>query len=403
MNILFLTMVKINSKSEEGIYQDFINEISRRGNNVFVVTPIESRENRETYLVDEDNVKILRVKTGNVTKTSKLKKGINQLKLQSQFNKAIKNFYKDISFDLIVYSTPPITFSKLITKLKKDFNAITYLMLKDIFPQNAVDIQMIKNNSILYKFFRKKELNTYKVSDLIGVMSKENKNYIIKHSNVKPEKIHIFRNSIYEMNLSSSNRSVLTKYGIDINKKILIYGGNIGEPQGYKNIIAFIKRFIEVKNANLIIIGSGTRFNDVKAAAKNIKDVFVLDQLPKREYDALLNHSDIGMIFLDERFTIPNYPSRLTSYLSLGKPVIASVDNCTDISSDIEKNNVGFSSNSKNTDLLIKNINKLTSDKELYKQLSENAISFFNREFKIEDNVDRMISEIRRYQNEKNL
>lgn len=183
----------------------------------------------------------------------------------------------------------------------------------------------------------------------------------------------------------------------------MIYGGNIGEPQGYKNIIAFIKRFNEVKNANLIIIGSGTRFNDVKAGAKNIKDVFVLDQLPKREYDALLNHSDIGMIFLDERFTIPNYPSRLTSYLSLGKPVIASVDDCTDISSEIEKNNVGFSSNSKNTDLLIDNINKLTTNVDLYKNLSENAKSFFNREFKIEDNVDRMINEIRRYKNEKML
>lgn len=403
MNILFLTMVKIGSVNEEGIYQDFINEIASRGNKVFVVSPIENREKMNTHLIEEGNVKILRVKTGDVTKTSKFKKGINQLKLESQFQKAINQFFNDKSFDLIVYSTPPITFSKLIQKLKKEHNAITYLMLKDIFPQNAVDIQMISKNSIVYKLFRKKELNTYEVSDLIGVMSEENKNHIIKNSNVEPNKIHIFRNSIYEMKINASNRSLLTKYGIDINKKILIYGGNLGEPQGFKNIVNFIKKFDEVKNANLIIVGSGTKFDDVKIAAKNMENVFVLNQLPKQDYDAVLNHSDIGLIFLDDRFTIPNYPSRMTSYLSLGKPVIASVDNCTDISSDIEKNNVGFSSNSKNTDLLIKNINKLTSDKELYKQLSENAISFFNREFKIEDNVDRMISEIRRYQNEKNL
>lgn len=403
MNILFLTMVKIGSTNEEGIYQDFINEIASRGNKVFVVSPIENREKKNTHLIEEGNVKILRVKTGDVTKTSKLKKGINQLKLESQFQKAINQVYNDISFDLIIYSTPPITFSKLIQKLKKDHNAITYLMLKDIFPQNAVDIQMINKNSIVYKMFRRKELNTYEVSDLIGVMSNENKNHIVKNSGVKSSKVHIFRNSIYEMKPKYSDRNMLTKYGIDMNKKILIYGGNIGEPQGYKNIVNFIKRFDEVKNANLIIIGSGTKFNEVKIAASNIKNVFVLNQLPKQDYDTLLNHSDIGLIFLDERFTIPNYPSRMTSYLSLGKPVIASIDECTDISSEIEKNNVGFSSYSKNTDSLIANINKLTTNVDLYKHLSDNATSFFNREFKIEDNVDRMINEIRRYKNEKVL
>lgn len=247
MNVLFLTMVKINTKKEQGIYQDFINEVSKKGDNVYVVSPIETREKKETFLIDEGNVKILRVKTGDVTKTSKIKKGINQLKLQNQFERAINRYFKDVSFDLIVYSTPPITFSKLIYKLKKKYNAATYLMLKDIFPQNAVDLQMIKKSSIVYKIFRKKELETYKVSDLIGVMSGENKNHIIRHSNVEKEKIHIFRNAIYDINISHSDRSIIRKYGIDTNKRILIYGGNIGEPQGYKNIINFINRFNEVQ------------------------------------------------------------------------------------------------------------------------------------------------------------
>lgn len=74
MNVLFLTMVKIDSKYNEGIYQDFIKELSEKVDNVYVVSPIERRQNESTHLINEGNVKILRVKTGDVTKTSKIKK-----------------------------------------------------------------------------------------------------------------------------------------------------------------------------------------------------------------------------------------------------------------------------------------------------------------------------------------
>ena len=59
-----------------------------------------------------------------------------------------------------MYSTPPITFCRAVDYVKKRDNAQTYLLLKDIFPQNAVDIGMMSKQGIkgiLYKFFREKE------------------------------------------------------------------------------------------------------------------------------------------------------------------------------------------------------------------------------------------------------
>lgn len=276
MNVLFLTMVKMESKNGEGIYQDFIREISKKVENVYVVSPIEKKEGKQTYLIEEDNVKILRVKTGDLTKTSKIKKGINQLTLESKFKKAINKYLDDINVDIIVYSTPPMTFSKLISYLKDKFNATSYLMLKDIFPQNALDLGMLRKGSIVYKLFRRKELDTYRVSDLIGVMSEANKEHIVNNSNVDENKIHIFRNSSYDYldKFNEVDKSLFEQYGLDPQKKTIIYGGNIGEPQGPRNIINYIKKFDEVDNANLLIIGNGTRFAEVKEAANNIKKCF---------------------------------------------------------------------------------------------------------------------------------
>src|SRR5699024_8551348 len=103
----------------------------------------------------------------------------------------------NLKFDMIMYSTPPITFNKIIKYFKGSQNSGTYLILKDIFPQNAVDIEMIKKGSFIWRFFRNKETQLYKNSDIIGCMSKGNVDYILKHNNfLSEERLEIFPNAI---------------------------------------------------------------------------------------------------------------------------------------------------------------------------------------------------------------
>ncbi len=109
MNILFLTLVFSESR---GIYTDLMNEMKYRGNNVYVVTPIERRLKQDTSLIEKNGLNVLRVKTGNVQKVNKIEKGISTLMLEKQFIKAINKYLGGVKFDLIVYSTPPITFFK---------------------------------------------------------------------------------------------------------------------------------------------------------------------------------------------------------------------------------------------------------------------------------------------------
>ena len=95
------------------------------------------------------------------------------------------NYFADIKFDLILYSTPPITFYKAIEYVKKRDGAKTYLLLKDIFPQNAVDLGMMSKTGLkglIYKYFRKKEKKLYAISDKIGCMSQANVDYVLKHN-----------------------------------------------------------------------------------------------------------------------------------------------------------------------------------------------------------------------------
>ena len=65
----------------------------------------------------------------------------------------------------------------------------------------------------------------------------------------------------------------------------------------------------------------------------NPKNMRLMKRLPKNDFDRMIAACDVGMIFLDHQFTIPNFPSRLLAYMQAGLPVLA----CTDTNSDIGK------------------------------------------------------------------
>jgi hypothetical protein len=144
MNILFLSISKIKKISERGIYTDLIREFRNRGNNVYVVSPRERRYKKRTEFSNEEGINILRIKTGNITKINLIEKGISTLLIEKQFLYGIKKYFNNIVFDLIIYSTPPVTFEKIVQYVKERDNARSYLILKDIFPQNAVDLGLLK-------------------------------------------------------------------------------------------------------------------------------------------------------------------------------------------------------------------------------------------------------------------
>lgn len=342
LNILFLTLGRFPGIQDRTIYSDLLRQFWLDGHKVYVVCQSETRFNQDTVVEKSENCEILRVKTGNVTKTSAIKKGFATLALDRTFGNGIKKHFGGIHFDLILYSTPPITLTKTISALKKKNGAKTYLLLKDIFPQNAADLGMMPSRGVkgfLFRYFRNIEKKLYALSDRIGCMSQANVDYILKHNTeISPDKVEISPNciDIRDVLLTEDERnSVRKKYGLPTDKKIFIYGGNLGKPQGIPFITECLKKLKNHPEAFLLIIGSGTEYPKLKAYFDSAEpsNMKLIPALPKDEYDKMIASCDIGMIFLDYRFTIPNFPSRLLTYMQAGLPVLC----CTDENSDIGK------------------------------------------------------------------
>lgn len=388
MNILFLTMsTKVLKIEDHEIYNDLMRKFVAEGHNVFVMLPFERRTGRKTELFKSGSITFLGVKTLNVQKTNVLEKGIGQVLLENQFKSALKKFLSSVKFDVILYSTPPITFTKVI-KCAKEMNpqALTYLMLKDIFPQNAVDLGMLSKNglkSILYRSFRKKEKEMYSVSDFIGCMSPANVKYVIAHNpEVDPAKVEICPNSC-EVTAESFAESlqqkvaIREKYNLPVDKPILIYGGNLGKPQGIPFLIECLEANKNRTDCHFLVVGDGFEYPRLQAWYENnrSKAVTVIRRLPKADYDQLADACDIGLIFLDYRFTIPNYPSRLLPYLMGKKPVLACTDPNCDTGTLAAENGYGVWAPSNDVEAFTHAVDKLL--KENLQEMGENGYQFF--------------------------
>ena len=147
MNILFLTIGRFTSIEANSIYADLLRCFRNFGHEIYAITPYEKRTGKKTELVHEKGAHVLHLETGNVTGASNLiSKGLAQITLESTYIKAIKCHFPNVKFDLVLYSTPPITFSKAVEFVKKRDGAKSYLLLKDIFPQNAA-IQLLQKRA----------------------------------------------------------------------------------------------------------------------------------------------------------------------------------------------------------------------------------------------------------------
>jgi glycosyltransferase involved in cell wall biosynthesis len=387
MHILFLTVVRIQQVQESGIYTDLIRQLKAVGHDVSVICPSERRFRQATRCEVQDGITVLSVWTPNIQKTSLFEKGISTLAIERIFLRAFKKYLDGRKVDLVLYSTPPITFTGLVKYFKKSHQARSYLLLKDIFPQNAVDLAILKQGGLIYRYFRKKEKELYRVSDYIGCMSPANATYLInRNPGLTAGKVEVCPNSIIprqSLMPAAGRLSLREVYGIPETAIACVYAGNLGKPQG----IDFLLQVLE-SNANdsrffFLIVGSGTEFARVQKwfTVNSPLNAVLCPAMSKEACDAVVQSCDIGLIFLDARFTIPNFPSRLLTYMEFGLPVVSATDAATDIGSISEHAGFGLSGMSGDLVHFNKNLATLAADTPLRVLMGRRSRSFLEENY----------------------
>jgi glycosyltransferase involved in cell wall biosynthesis len=391
MRVLFLMIAYPDVSRNTNMYTDLTSEFLKYGHEVYVAAP----DNNSTKIYNEGGISVLRIRTLPLFNTSIIKKGIANLLLPYQYKRAIIRYLPNVCFDLVITPTPPITFIETASFLKKKYNAKIYLILRDIFPQNAKDLGLIKN-SFVFTYFRRKERMLYKIADSIGCMSQKNIDFVQTHNpEVNRIKLHLLPN--WTKVDEKINARIRFKSRFDLeNKMVAIFGGNFGIPQKIEFLIEVADKIRGNKEILFLLVGEGTEKDKIKKLilVKNLENVRILDQLPRDEYLELLKECDVGLVNLSDLFTIPNIPSRTLSYWSNKIPILAAIDKNTDYGDLLDKCNGGLWSITGDIDAYITNLLFFFNNPVSRKTMGENGYNYMIKELNSEKAYKTIISAI---------
>ena len=391
MKVLFLTSV-YNFNDKGNLNVDLIDTIAAHGHEVTVITPKERKYHLPEKIEHQGSITTLQFKCLNFRgKVNAIEKGISTLSLGYLYLHAIKKYFSGIPYDMVIYTTLPITYKPVLKYLKRNYGTFCYLQQKDFFPQSAVDLGMLSKGSLPYMLFRHIEKGLFKSSDKIGLMSQRNVEYIIKeNSYLKSSIAEVCPNGIVPtphdivLKRKENNSKMREKLGIPQDAVVFLYGGNISRAQGIEFIEDMFTKMAEnpVPNTYFMMIGSGNGYAPLKKHVDSlgIKNVQFIELLPKNEFDEILVVADVGMVFLDHRFTIANIPSRILAHMDMEQAVITATDSYTDYKELIEENHLGLWCESNDADTMILNIKKLTEDKEFRETCAVNARRYLEKE-----------------------
>ncbi|MGM7702969.1 glycosyltransferase family 4 protein [Pseudalkalibacillus sp. Hm43] len=385
MNVLFLMLNYPFEQEREHMYKELSRKYAEEGHNVYVAALLENKHGKETFLQSEDNHHILWIKAGNYFGVNKVMKGITALLLPQYFNNNINKYFKGVKFDLVVYPTPAITLYYTVKLIKKNNPSAKYLLVvKDIFPQNALDIGLMKKG-IVFNLFRNIERKIYNISDYLGCMSPRNIEFISKFNNVPKDKFFILENWLTPSKQQKIPESDLieirNKYNLT-DKFVCTFGGNISPANELEFLIQLAEKVEDnsIKDLVFIVIGKGTAKKKILNEIKNKKlsCIKIYDFVPTQEYDQLIHASDVGLINLNRRYTIPNIPSKTLNLMRIGKPILAATDKNTDYKELItETANCGLWCETGDLDSYFRNLIKIKESKELRQLFSKNARKYF--------------------------
>lgn len=395
MRILYIATSFPSPDKGSSIYTDLAEALCEFGHEVVVVVSEEKKNQRITCMNVERKMQVLRVVTGNYYDVSYIKKGITAIRAPYVIKHNINKYLRNEPFDLILYESPPVTNCRLICWLKKRYNCKTFLMLKDIFPQNAIDLGILKRNSFIYKYFIIQEKKLYSISDKIGCMSNANLKYINEHNNgITQGKLIIFpntkkiKNAIEVEDVGEYGKSIRKNYNIPENACVFLFGGNMGRPQYVDLLCNSIRECRNDDNIYFLFIGRGTDRKKLEMTILNndIRNAKIIDNLHRDEYEKIIKECDIGLIVLDPRFTIPNYPSRILSYMEYSKPILAATDKVTDIKELILDANCGEWIWSGDSREFIKKIREMAADNSKDEK-GKNGRRFLEKNFDVKYSV----------------
>jgi glycosyltransferase involved in cell wall biosynthesis len=287
-------------------------------------------------------------------------------RLLSQLTFAISSLstYPFIGQQDIVYAEYPPLFSAFSGYIMSKLCRAKYILnVADLWLDFAVELNMIKKQSVFYRIAKIVERFCYRKAIKITTPTLGFINNLNEVEKIPPEKIHLLTNAVdtdFFAPCSETYNWVRSKYGLS-KKFVLFYGGMHGPSQALHTLIE-AARILEEKPIIFLFVGDGSEKKSLMILAQKyrLENVIFEGIIPKDQMPDFICAADSCIVSL---INFPMFqravPSKTLEYMACAKPVIASAKG--ELAELIEKAKCGVITEPGNPVALAKGIEEMAS------------------------------------------
>jgi len=296
--------------------------------------------------------------------------------------------------DLLIANTPCTTTTILPLFFKLYFKSKTFLIIWDFFPFYLKDLSVLKSR-LSFNTLKKLEAYLFNSYDRVSCMTEANKIFLIENYNFKNFN-KIVDLPIWSKILPAATADsfiYLDKYPIRRDSLLAVYGGAMTVVQELDNLLNLAESALSL-NIHFLLIGGGSDRDRLEEKSKrmNLKNVTFMNQVSREEYNKILSHADIGLIFLSHKLSVPSFPSKSLDYFRSSLPILAGVDGFTDFKQILEqKAKAGYAFISNDKKSLCDALQSMIEDNELRVDLGRNGRMFYEEHFNVDVVRDKIL------------
>jgi len=371
--------------------RDLAKEIQRQGHEPIVIVPAEDLS--QSWVCESlDNVQVYRLSSYKTIDVGYVRRAINEMLLPFTMLYALrKSNFPLTRLDAVVWYSPSIFFGPLVRAIKKASRCPSYLILRDIFPEWALDLGVMKKGPVYY-VFKLVAKYQYFVANIIGVQTPSNLGYMSAWAEKPNRKLEVLNNWL---SVSANQESSISLAQTKLNgRKVFVYIGNMGIAQGMDILIDLAESLQDDDGIGFLFVGRGTEVERLKnnVVRKNMDNVLFYDEIDSTELPTLLSMCHVGLVALDPRHKSHNIPGKFLTYIQAGIPVLARINKGTDLAELIEKEAVGSVYTGDVLDEFKKIASMLINDKNERPLMSERGRKLSQRMFSSQSAVKQIVT-----------
>jgi glycosyltransferase involved in cell wall biosynthesis len=296
-------------------------------------------------------------------------------------------------WDGVVWYAPSIFHGPLVSTLRRSSACKSYLIIRDIFPEWAVDMGLMARGGLPYRFFDAVARYQYSVADVIGVQSPGNQRYFDRWISQKcGRSLEVLQNWLDKpKQLRCSIRVSETALA---GRRVFVYAGNIGVAQGMDILLDLAEKLRSRLDVGFLFVGRGSDSERIKTSAQSrgLDNMVFFDEIDPDEIPDLYDQCDVGIVALDPRHKSHNIPGKFLTYMQSGLPVLANINAGNDLAQMIRDERVGQVCETNHVDEIVLLTEKILDQIRLDSSLSDRCKALFDREFAVEKTVKQIVA-----------